>query len=263
MLSILKEAAIEAGAVLKKHFHKNEPSYAKGSDYNIVTPADKESQQIIIDSISKNAINKGLKRIGFICEENFESKGEYTFIVDPLDGTGNYAVGVDYFCVSLAVMFEGKILASVVYDVMGNDFYWAVKGEGAHKNNTVLHFNNSPAPSLRQTLVVSTFPSEITARIESLQSFMKVLPLFRSFRVYGALALDMCRTVNTKTMVLSFGPYIWDIAAASLFVEEARGKVLTWNGSPLDFDLQNSQKHYYLLAGEEKILQLFIDQKIL
>ncbi len=255
VLKSIKLAAVAGGQVLMKYYNHELTITAKSNIHDIVTQADKGSQQAIVKTLQASL--KGIS-IGFIGEEeNLHSEGEYLFIIDPLDGTNNFASGFENFCVSIGVMHRNLILAGLIFDVLKNDFYYAKKGEGAFKNNERLNLRKEIP--LDSAVILASFPSNSNLRALSLQQLAAITHLTRTFRVHGAVAHDLCSVADgVGNIVLNFRSNIWDLAAGYLIIDEAGGEVVDFQGQPLTFD-SNSQKKYQIIAGEKKLLRKFLE----
>ena len=134
MLDILKKAALEAGEIQKKYFRSAELDVTHKTDHqNIVTKADKESQDIIEKTIlfEMEKIGIDASDVGFIGEEDLTSDGRHLFIIDPIDGTSSFASGIDYFCCAIAYAKDGELLAGCINRPITGDMYCAEKGKGA------------------------------------------------------------------------------------------------------------------------------------
>src|SRR5260221_602641 len=135
MLKTIEAAARKAGEGLLTSFHQHLHAKEKTNHQNLVSKADFNSQKYIRDFLLKNLLAQGIdrKNIGFLGEEGLDEKGEYTFIIDPLDGTTNFISGIEYFAVSIACLQNGELLCGVTYNPVTDTLYIAEKGNGAFK----------------------------------------------------------------------------------------------------------------------------------
>ena len=225
---IALRAAHEGGAVLMKYFGKITSVTHKG-EIDLVTEADKEAELTII-SIIKAAYSH--HRI--LAEETGESGSTSSckWIIDPLDGTTNYAHGYPCFCVSIAVELEGEVRYGVVYDPLRKELFTAEKGTGAYLNGNLLKV--SSMQSLNSSLLCTGFPYDIRQDPESnLHHFSRFLMKAQAIRRDGTAALDLCYTAAGRFdgfWEQKLRP--WDVAAGSLIVAEAGGTVSTYQGKP-------------------------------
>lgn len=160
-----------------------------------------------------------------------EASGSMRWIVDPLDGTVNYAHGFPFYCVSIALEADGELLVGVVYDPERDELFTAARGGGAWLNGRPLEV--SSGSDLRQALLATGF-AYVAERIElNLEVFARVLPRVRSVRRPGAAALDICYVACGRLdgfWELGLNP--WDVAAGLLILREAGGTATGADGGP-------------------------------
>lgn len=132
MLNKIIEIAKEAGQIVREGFGKTIDIEFKTNESNLVTQIDKASEKRIIDFVKKEFPNHGI-----LAEESGEIKNtsEYLWVIDPLDGTTNFAHGLPIFSISIGVQKNGITVAGAVYDVMNDIVYSAESGSGAYTNN--------------------------------------------------------------------------------------------------------------------------------
>jgi myo-inositol-1(or 4)-monophosphatase len=254
MIEILQQAAGEAGETLISHFRKGLSATQKlASHQNLVTQADVASQSIIKRRLTELCATKGIdeSEIGFIGEENLATPGKHIFVIDPLDGTNNFASGHDYFCISIGYFVDGKHEAGLIYHPVSGTYYSAQKGKGSFKTakGTTERMNIRHAP-IKESLLLSYMSSREATRQEWLPIVTKLHSASRGLRIHGALALDSTHfsdRQNNFNIVLNAHAYMWDIAAAKIIVEEAGGSFTDWQGNPLTLDLVQTQKGYRVL----------------
>lgn len=155
----------------------------------------------------------------------------YRWIVDPIDGTVNYAHGFPFFCVSVALEFEGHVVVGVVLDPSRDELFCAVTGRGATLNGVSLTV--SSAAALSEALMATGFAYDVPTRLTNLALFAKVLPVVRGVRRAGAAALDVCYVACGRLDAfweLELKP--WDVAAATLILREAGGSASGREGLP-------------------------------
>jgi len=204
---------------------------------DLVTDADFASQQAIHD-----AIQAAFPDHHFLGEENLDlplmqnENSDFTWIVDPLDGTLNYVHGLQSFSVSVALQYCGKIIASAVYDPWLQEMYSADSQSVATLNG--LPINSSECTALDKALGVISLPTALHPNSPELQDFLKLLFAARSIRRLGSAALNLCYVAAGRidfywaTTLKS-----WDIAGGQLILEQAGGQLSDTDGSP--FDLEN------------------------
>ncbi len=224
--SFAVEMARNAGALLKKKFNKTHKIQYKG-DINIVTEADKMSEHLIIKSIRRNFPEHGI-----LSEESpaIAGAGKKRWIVDPLDGTTNYAHGYPVFCVSIALESDGNVVLGVIYDPMRDDLFSAVRGKGAYLNNKKLSV--SSIRDISRSLLATGFPYDIReSRDNNLDYFNRMAVKVQAIRRAGAAALDLAYLAAGRFdgfWELKLKP--WDTAAGCLMVEEAGGRISDLSG---------------------------------
>ncbi len=219
--SFAVDLARKAGLLLKEKFSQTHIIDYKG-DINIVTEADKMSEVLIMEAISRQFPDHGI-----LSEESpaVTGAGKIRWIVDPLDGTTNYAHGYPVFCVSIALEIEDKIVLGVIYDPMRDDMFVAARGEGAFLNEKKIAV--SSVKDLSRSLLATGFPYDIRESKENnLDYFNAMAVKVQAIRRAGAAALDLAYLAAGRFdgfWELKLKP--WDTAAASLMVEEAGGVI--------------------------------------
>jgi len=222
------DLAGKAGGLLMEKLHSSLEIHYKG-DINLVTEADKMSENLIIGAIRRQFPDHGI-----LSEESPAILGGSTmrWIIDPLDGTTNYAHGYPVFCVSIALEKNGSIILGVVYDPTRNDTFVAVRNEGAYLNGKKLAV--SQTSELTGSLLATGFPYDIRdSRENNLDNFKTMAKEVQAIRRAGAAALDMAYVAAGRFdgfWELKLNP--WDTAAACLMIEEAGGKISDIFGRP-------------------------------
>jgi myo-inositol-1(or 4)-monophosphatase len=168
-------------------------------------------------------------------EQGQQGDAPYRWIVDPLDGTLNYAHGFPYYCVSIALEIEGVIELGVVLDGIRNELFSAVRGQGASCNGSPIAV--SRASELSKTMLATGFSYQQDALKSNLDIFAKLHPKVRAIRRAGAAALDLCYVACGRLdgfWELTLNP--WDVAAGWLIVQEAGGAFTGSVGEPYHLD---------------------------
>lgn len=225
------EIAKSAGSVLMEGFGKNFQIEFKTNESNLVTEYDKKSEAVIMEYISKKYPTHTI-----ITEESGSHKGtsEYSWIIDPLDGTTNFAHGFPVFSVSIGVIKGSEVIAGCVYDVMRDDLYVAECGGGSYRNNIKIKI--SETESIARSLLVTGFPYDVANNpYNAAGIFTEFLQHARGIRRLGSAAIDFCYVASGAFdgfWEVHLNP--WDICAGRLLVEEAGGKVTDFNGNNSD-----------------------------
>lgn len=223
------KAAKQAGLILKKNLSKKRKIAYKGV-VNLVTEMDLLAEEIITSLIKKHFPNHNI-----LAEEkvNWQGDSPYRWIIDPLDGTTNYAHGFPIFCVSIALEKDKEIILGVVYDPMREELFIAEKGKGARLNGKKIHV--SAVSKLSQSLLATGFPYDLRESSKNnFDHFRNFALRVHAVRRAGSAALDLCYVAAGRFdgfWEMKLGP--WDFAAGSLIVKEAGGKVSDFAGHPL------------------------------
>jgi myo-inositol-1(or 4)-monophosphatase len=240
---IALEAAEKSGRILKKGLQgKIEVSY-KG-DLNLVTNIDTRSEKAIVALISRH-----FPKHQVMAEEGHGQKdpSPFRWIIDPLDGTTNYAHAFPFFCVSIALEIKGKVVIGVVFDPMRKELFFAEKGKGAFLNGKPISV--SPVDKLSKSLLVTGFAYDIrTDPANNFNHFIRLSMHAQAVRRTGSAALDLCYVAAGRLdgfWELKLRP--WDTAAGTLILREAGGRVTCFSGKP--YSIYESE----ILATNRKI----------
>lgn len=252
MFDVLMKAAHAGGQVLLHYFEQELSLTQKGSHHNVVTIADITAQKKIQESLVDGFIKLGHPResVGFIGEENLHEEKEYTFIIDPLDGTSNFTSGLDLFCVSIAVYRKRMPVAGLIYVPTSGVVYYAESGKGAFKEvkgmRTPLHIK----PTDHNTsLLLTNISSSSAIRTEILALCNRAMKHFKNIRALGAAALDLALLSDNRASVVVYGKTsVWDIAAGIIIVREAGGEVYDWTGTKVELDFEQRDTVYRFAA---------------
>jgi myo-inositol-1(or 4)-monophosphatase len=227
MLEFAINLARQAGQLLCDRFGTGFNVSHKGA-INLVTEVDLQSERLIREAIASH-----YPRHEILAEEEglTESQSDYRWIIDPLDGTTNYAHGFPIFCVSIALEHRGQTVLGVVYDPMRDELFAAERGSGAALNNRTIRVSDTPELSL--SLLATGFPYNIrTSRLTNLDHWANFAIRAQALRRTGAAAIDLCYVACGRFdgfWELSLNP--WDTAAGALIVEEAGGRVSDFAGN--------------------------------
>ena len=224
--SFAVNAAREAGSILISNLGSDIRCDFKG-EIDLVTDIDRKVEDLIV-----SAINETFPDHGILAEEGTEHLGESSvrWIIDPIDGTTNYAHGFPFFCVSIAFESDGEVVSGVVYDPIRDELFTARIGEGSFLNGAPLDV--SKTDTLAHSLLATGFPYDIRTSTENnLDNFARFAVTAQAIRRAGSAALDLCYVACGRFdgfWEIKLQP--WDIAAASLIVTEAGGIVTDFDG---------------------------------
>jgi myo-inositol-1(or 4)-monophosphatase len=226
-LSVAREAALTAGGILRDNIHGIREIAYKG-DINLVTEMDMRSERAVIEILLASFPDHGIMAE----EETTIRKGSaFTWIIDPLDGTTNYAHGYPCFSVSIALEQDDEIVLGVVYDPMRGELFSAQKGHGAFLNGKPIQVSSIDV--LIKSLLATGFPYDrkVSDR-NNLNYFHDLLMASQEVRRDGSAALDLCYVASGRFdgfWELKLKP--WDVAAGSIILTEAGGRVSDFSGS--------------------------------
>ncbi len=252
IINIATNAARKAGDLILRSTERLDKLQVTEKSHNdFVTDIDQKAETIIIDTIRKAHPDHGI-----LAEEGGHSPGdEYTWIIDPLDGTRNFLHGFPQFCVSIALKHKDKIAHGVIYDPTRQEFFTASRGRGATLNNTRIRV--SKRLKLSECLIGSGFPfrhteERVTSYIKLLES---ILPICGDIRRAGAAALDLAYVAAGRLDgFFEMGLKPWDLAAGTLMITEAGGLVADFEGN------NGFMESGDIVTGNPKIFKALLQQ---
>jgi len=224
--------ARKAGQVLQKRLGRIKRIEYKGA-VNLVTEMDFLAEKIIVSEIRRQYPDHG-----FLAEEKArkQTASPYRWIIDPLDGTTNYAHGFPVYCVSIALEKEGDMILGAVYDPSRDELFAAQKGKGARLNGRKIAVSSTSR--LSRSLLATGFPYDLReSPVNNFDHFRNFAFRTHAVRRCGSAALDLCYVAAGRFegfWEMKLGP--WDLAAGSLMVTEAGGRVTDFEGRPLDLN---------------------------
>ena len=244
------DAARAAGRLLHAELRAAHRIAFKGTSTNLVTEMDERAEELVVGRLAVEFPDDAI-----LAEERGAARGPSgrRWIVDPLDGTTNYAHGVPNFCVSIALEVAGRVELGVAYDPSLDELYVAERGGGATVNDERLAVSSTV--TLDQSLLGTGFPYGIReTRDTNLPEYAAFAVRCRGVRRFGSAVLDLARVAAGRFdgfWELRLSP--WDVAAGGLFVEEAGGRVTNLVGGPVDLNApevvaSNGRIHAEMLA---------------
>ena len=226
LFAVSSAAAEDAGKVLLEKARVGFKISKKGR-VNLVTEADRMAESVIVERILSRFPDHGI-----LAEERGEipSESPVKWVIDPLDGTTNYAHQYPCYCVSIACEVKGEVCVGVVFDPVSDECFHAIKGRGAFLNGVPI--STSMESVLEDSLLVTGFSYGREAIKLNLELFSTMMLQCRSVRRDGSAALDLCYVACGRFEGFwELSLYPWDVAAGSLIVTEAGGKVSRFDGS--------------------------------
>lgn len=225
---VAAEAAKESGNLLRRMFGRVSHVEKKGR-VDLVTEADLRAQETIVQRIRKTFPQDSI----LAEEKGAEShSSERTWIIDPLDGTTNFVHSFPFFAVSIALDIRGEIAMGVVYNPYMEEYFEAVKGGGGSINGETIRV--SETRDIGEALLATGFPYDVhESPGPVLELFGKMLAVSQGLRRPGSAAIDLCYVAAGRLDGFwEKGLKPWDTAAGMLIVEEAGGKLSTFEGGP-------------------------------
>jgi len=228
-LAVATEAALRAGRIQRERYGGGFAIEMKG-ELDLVTEVDHACELAILETIRSRYPGHDI-----VTEETDLARtgSHHVWYVDPLDGTSNFAHAYPMFCASIALAFEGEIVAGAVFDPLRDELFTAEKGGGARLNGRPLRV--STAPTLIQSLLITGFPYDLHERLEErLRPFNRLMGKARAVRRDGSAALDLCYVAAARAD--GFWEAIlkpWDMHAGRLVIAEAGGRSTRLDGTPL------------------------------
>ncbi len=253
---ILIHIAIEDGEIIEDRFNSRGTFLdvrIKDNDmHNIVTDADENSQKFLIENITEKVLGIGIKKeqIGFICEENGVSNiGEYTFVIDPIDGTTAFYAGFPAFAISIALFLNNELVLGLIYNPMTKQMYYAIKNKGAYcytKKGENIKINSKDLPLNKMIFMGSlskVFNIELI-QIEMYKELHKHCLGFAGTLSFVDSVIKLLDDTNFVGITILGGGMLWDISACELIVTELGGSVCDYEGKKNILDLKNPDKKY-------------------
>ena len=224
------QAAKRGGSVLTDYAQKGFAVHKKDYPINLVTEADLAAEKVVIQSITQAYPDHQI-----LSEEEglqVTQHSPFKWIIDPLDGTTNFAHGFPMYNVSIGLEYEGEVVIGVVYDPTRQELFLGQKGKGATLNKRPIHV--STTSTLKDALLVTGFAYDVhTVADNNLKEFCQFTLKARGMRRTGTAAIDLCYIASGRLdgfWELKLHP--WDTAAGKLMVEEAGGMVTNYHGDP-------------------------------
>ena len=222
--------AIHAGADLLRHYFEGTfEIQSKDSLNNLVTEVDKKAEEAIIEVIRAEFPEH------FILSEEageMSTGSEYKWIIDPIDGTVNFAHGIPICCISIGLEHNGVMMLGAVFNPFMNELFFAERGKGAFLNNRPLKVSNNN--QMESACLVTGFPYRwVEVHMDPISVFERFIRMGLPVRRLGSAAIDLCWVAAGRfDGFWEYNLNPWDIAAGYLIIEEAGGRISNFNGDP-------------------------------
>jgi myo-inositol-1(or 4)-monophosphatase len=229
IINVMEAAARKASRGLIRDFGEVEHlQVARKGPADFVSASD-----LRVEKILREELSKGRPGFGLVMEESggdFGAGKSDVWVVDPIDGTTNFLHGIPHFAVSIAHWREGKIMAGMIYQPIGDELYWAEHGMGAYHNNRRLRV--SARTNLADALIATGLPFKGKSKHDRyMDTLAAVMPEVAGIRRFGAATLDLAWVAAGRfDGFWEYGLSPWDIAAGILMVREAGGAVTDIDG---------------------------------
>jgi myo-inositol-1(or 4)-monophosphatase len=245
LLNVAIMAARRGGDTLVRSLNKLDKIKVEQKGRNdFVSEADRTAERAVIETILKHYPDHAI-----LAEESGQQgESEYVWVIDPLDGTTNFLHGFPVFCVSIAVLHNGRPEHAAVYDPLRQELFTASRGDGAQLDGRRIRV--SKQSSLERALIGTGFPYRDSnlAMEPYLRMFQKALENTAGVRRPGSAALDLCYVAAGRfDGFWETGLKSWDIAAGALLIREAGGIISGLDGS------ENYLDTGHVLAGSPKV----------
>lgn len=225
---VLMHAAREAGDVMLRSWGNAQIDYSHKSETEIVTKFDIEVENTLVSLLSKS-----FPDYGFIMEEEnaIKSEAEVRWIIDPIDGTTNFAKGYPHFATSIALECAGELVLGVVYNPLRDELYSAIKGKGAFLNGEPIHVTQ--LTDMKVALLSTGFPYDtFQERDDNMAAWTEFFHRCLSVRCDGCASLDLCQVAAGRLDgYWEKALCAWDIAAGVVIASEAGATVTDLEGN--------------------------------
>lgn len=229
-IAVAMEAAHQAGELIRRQFHRPQEISAKGTT-DIVTQVDRDAEDLIV-----RVIHSAFPQHGVWGEEGVTARreAEYVWVIDPLDGTKNYAKGIPFFCVSIALVLHGQLVLGVIYDPLHEETFWAEQGKGTCLNGE--RVRPVPKASLEQASIyfgLNPYRRPGNPGL-ALPMLLRLYPKLDMVRDSGSAALSLAY-VACGRLDIAYHDRLnaWDMLAGVLQIQESGGVATEFSGQPI------------------------------
>lgn len=255
LLDSALDAALRAGELLRSGFTSAKSISSKEGRHNLVTEFDLASEARIMEILRHRSPGSTI-----LTEESGLHAGsaDLVWVIDPLDGTVNFAHGIPIFCVSIAAVVSGEIIAGVIHQPLTNETFTAIRGQGCFVNGRRMHV--SPTEYLAESILVTGFPYNVDDNpLQCIDQFARIVGRGLPIRRLGSAALDLAYVADGRfDGYWEVALHPWDMAAGVLMVTEAGGTVSHYGGRAFDLGedsivATNGWIHDQLVAALEPV----------
>ncbi len=247
VITEVKSWVREVGEFQKEHLGRDMIIKTKSTGVDLVTEVDRWSEEHLMHAIRENYSGHAI-----LSEEygKHDIASDYLWVIDPLDGTTNYAQGLHIFAISIALQHLSNTMLGIIYVPVLNQMFEAVRGQGAYLNGSVLQVSGKE--NLQECVLATGFPYDRAENPDNnVNYFSRITPQVRGIRRMGSAAYDLANVsagLLDGYWELNLSP--WDVAAGILILEEAGGKVVYLSG----------KRGISLVAGNKAISQKILDE---
>lgn len=235
-LKVAKEAALKAGKVIMNYYGKDHKLMIKTDNSDFATQADLAAEKVIVGIITKNFPSHNI-----ISEEKvrIDNKSNYTWAIDPIDGTVSFASKMPFFAVSIGLLENNQPIVGVIYHVEPRNLYWAEKGKGAFLNGKKISVSKTRK---LENAVIGLGIGSVSRRKVMLQDyFYPLLDKGRYIYMLGGGAVTMALLAQGSLDAFPNKAWIWDQAAAGIIIVEAGGKISDRLNNPVDWSADQTE----------------------
>lgn len=248
-LALILDAARQAGDVALKYFRKDPKVWWKNGGQSPVSEADYAANKVLED-----VLRQARPSYGWLSEETEDDQERLShdtlFIIDPIDGTRAYLAGKDTWCVSVAIVHQGRPIVGAIVAPVFNEEFTVVAGQPAYKNGQILTLNGQPVPERLSLSVTQQISQSLTLDILSRSDIAPHVPSL-------AYRLAMVGDGRLDATLVRPNSNDWDLAAADLIISQAGGKLCHMDGSQLVYN-RASVEHPFLCAASLDVLPMIL-----
>lgn len=231
----IQHTAVQAGQIIKSHFRQVTKGTPKSERGDLVTVVDYKAEEYII-----SAIRNKFPHHHILSEEagRLEGKGNFTWVIDPLDGTNNFVKGIPIFTVVIALTKGSQVYCGAIYDPIHDELFYARQGQGSYCNGKPIHVSKE---SHLESMNIYISNVRLRSSLEQFAHLRSLFALYTThYTAYGSAAYALATLASGRIdAYITGGPYPWDIAAGALLIKEAGGKITTLTGQPWQWKEMN------------------------